>query len=296
MTVELIVIPAPTAPPPPWQLGWHCARDTIPGVSPLEIARAPAGTPIPAGARQISPGWRPSFTAHQLDLARADCRRERGTEFFDVAEVAAQGPRALARRLRELADDTLVNPLDLVEPLELAIGVPHPLAWCASIAVAERDAAVALHREAEDLWTVQASCGVIRAALPSGYDVWIGLGDQQHHVGVAPDYDAAEALLIRASQSRRVAIDIDVRRLLAAWSPSTPYASATLANYTRVLPLEIRRGPILGAGSLRLPPVAYWSDGVLTRCHLTLPWDDEEGRAEVKARRQAHERRARKRS
>jgi hypothetical protein len=146
--------------------------------------------------------------------------------------------------------------------------------------VAERDAAVELHRAAEDPWTIQASCGVIRAALPSGYDVWIGLGDQQHHVGVAPDYDAAEALLIKGSQSRRAAIDVEVRRLLAGWSPATPFASATLADYTRLLPLKTRRGPVLGSGSLLLPVVAHRRDGVLTRHPLILPWDDNEDRAD----------------
>jgi hypothetical protein len=276
--IDIIVIATPSLPPTPWQHAWSTARDRIPGLpGRLEIARAASGTPIPGGARVVRGGWRPAATAAQADAVRAHYERE------------ADGGDGLHA---ELASRTLADPAELERQTVLAIGVPHPLAWCAPLEVTALDEACRAIVDAQELWTSSASCGVIRASQ-RGYQVWTGIGSTMRSVGHASDYDSAEAMLVEASQRERAAIARDVGQVLAGWSPTTPYYSATLEDYQRRLPLQIRRGPVSGGGSSwDLPVVATWRDGVTERHPWVLAWDDEAGRAAERQRQREGERRA----
>lgn len=263
------------APPPPWQTGW--ARGPAPWqfrcMTAGAVARAPAGTPIPDGAK---PYTRPVVHVGMRLSAAAELREALATR-TDLDSLR-----------REVLAGLLEDEAGLEDAIRLALGDVNRYALFAPLEVETAGEAAHLIVQAEDEWDSRCSCAVIRVA-PGGYHAWVGVGGTMRQVGgVLPSYEDAEAAVVLASAAERAATMQRVRAILAGWSGDTPFYSATLETAAAELPLAIRRGPATAAeagSSWDLPVYAVAVGGVVTeRRPEVIRWDDDASRAAAEAR------------
>ncbi|MFW5920685.1 MAG: hypothetical protein ACOCUS_02505 [Polyangiales bacterium] len=285
--MQVLRIPAGYEVPEGYQSDWTKGRwRDLPGVPVDAIVRIPEGAPWPAGARHASEP--PVVTDAHREAARQELARL----------LESRDPLT-----RELAEADLE---DLERTVWHARGMPHPYAYHAPPSIGSTQEACEAHVDAMGRWSSRCSSAVIRAAVPSGYDVWVGvggmMGSRQAH---AETLQEAEQLAWRAVRQER--LDSGLAEALDEWAPDTPVFTSTLAAFVDELPVQIRRGPCssaqlargsvdglpVGGSSWDLPVVAvYRGDGaVLERHDERVTWDDEEARAEQRERQRMGERR-----
>lgn len=256
-----------------WQTGWEVTRGpAIEGIRRDTIARAPLGTPLPAGARDAVE--LPEVTGAELRAAREHLER-----------IAAGRDELRAT----IARDDLEH---LERYVQIARGVPHPLAYHAAWSVSTLDQAVRSWCRARDLWASPCSSAVVRAALPDGYQVWRGIGGRLDGAGRAPTYERAEELAIEAVAAERGRVMARVHEILEGWSPATPYYTSTIARAAEELSLQISRGPVTAAeagSSWDLPIVAEVRDRQIVRHPERVTWNDADSRAAALERKRAGE-------
>lgn len=255
--------------PSPWEKEWGAfapAQDF--DMPTYDVARAPAGTPIPEGdhiAPYDAPVPAALLEAAKLAWDRYDCGND---------------------PCRRAVQDFYRSPQELAEG---AWGAYNYLAPYAPRGLSKDKAIDEIYAHTQT--TSRQSCAVIRVA-PKGYDVFIGIGSLIERRGKADTYKEAEALAIKAVLRARRAFDEHYIQVLrdAGWSPDTPMWSTTIQEWVTKMPIQISRGPLFmdTAGcSWDLPVYAKWVDGQIEYQKSQLGWDDEEERRKWWARNRA---------
>lgn len=264
--------------PAPWQPDWSVTpHPVIPDLPRRGVARAAAGTPIPAGCTAYE---EPAASAAHREIMRRA-----------LEQLAEQGDSLH----RELARLTLDNPESMDRQIRQHLGLAHDYARYSPLSTPSLDDACRASVRATEPWTSLCSCAVIRAAERGGYRVWVGIGSLMRQAGSRPSYEAAERLAIESSARERREAMSEARSALDGWHDDTPYYSATLATAAEQLPLGVRRGPVTSAErgvSWDLPVVAKVVAGeVVERHDERIDWDDDESRQALLERERAGQRR-----
>ena len=279
---ELIHYTPGTALPTPWQPSWQYTsiRDMLPSIPQRRVARAPLGTPIPAGCERYS---EPVVTERMRELARRD-----------LGPIANSSDRLMSEVARSLLDD----PAELDREIRTVLGVAHPYASAAPLAVPSLEAACCAHVRAGDAWASPCSTAVIRCA-EKGYQVWTGIGGMMHREGNAAAYGEAEGLAADGIARQRSEAMAPARAALEGWHPDTPFYSATLSTAAQALPWSIHRGPIttdelpgkhgMGASSWDLPVVTEFRAGARIDHLERVTWSDDDSRERARAKRREGE-------
>lgn len=263
-----------------WQLNWHVEPSIVLPSLPLRGVARSADQSYPPQYRYDAGIDRREATIPQLrDAARSDLADMLGT---------------MDSFLRPWAEKVLADPDELDCLIRQHLGVAHPYALCAPLSVTTLDEATRLKVDADQVWESRCSSAVVRATMPDGYRIWIGIGSHMQDVGRCDEYRAAEAAAVGAVYTHRRNAIAKIREILDGWSDDTPYYSATMGTAYDQLPIRVYRGPVssqdlpgaspYGGGSWDLPEVAVYRGKERERYDDRKTWSDDESRERQRER------------
>ena len=262
-----------------WQLGWH-----------IEPSIVLPSLPLRGVARSDDMDYPKKYRYE----AGIDRREDRIPELRDAARKDLESMLGMNSLLRPWAEKVLADPDELDNLIRQHLGVAHPYALCAPLSVPTLDEACRVKVDADQVWESRCSSAVVRATMPDGYRIWIGIGSHMQDVGRCDEYRAAEAAAVGAVYTHRRSAIAKIREILSGWSDDTPYYSATIGTAYDQLPIRVYRGPVsghdlpgaspYGGGSWDLPEVAVYRGEERERHDDRVTWIDDESRAAQRER------------